>query len=104
MLATDWKPKMWTPYQINIILHYHCCAGQWPLHTAPIFNETVCGMVAEGLLQPSGMNGAKLHIYETTERGKALVEMWCATPIPEMRYVDPRFDFAISLANGADKP
>lgn len=86
---------MWTPYQINIVLHYHCCVGPWPLHTAPIFKETMRDLVALGILELVSLD---LIQYQTTDRGKALVEFWCATAMPELRYFDPRF------ANGADKP
>ena len=79
---------MWTPYQINIVLHYHCCVGPWPLHTAPIFKDTMNGLVAMGLLEEVR---ADLFQYQATDRGRALIEMWCATPIPEQKWFDPRF-------------
>ena len=78
----------WTPYQINIMLHYHCCVGPWPLHSAPIFKDTMNDLVSNGLLD---VVSADMHQYQATDRGRALIEMWCATPIPEMRFVDPRF-------------
>jgi hypothetical protein len=85
--------SIWTPYQINIVLHYHCSPGPWPLWTAPIFAETVGALVSDGLLEPSddGMRPTEAHCYRTTERGKALVEFWCATPMPQPMFVDPRF-------------
>lgn len=78
-----------TPYQINIMLHYHCCVGPWPLYNAPIFEETVNGLVDEGLLQH--LHEPQPWCFKTTERGKALVQMWCETPLPEQMWLDPRF-------------
>lgn len=80
----------WTPYQINIILHYHCGAGPWPQFNAPIFPETMSRLEELGLVQQ--IHGGAPALYRTTDKGKALIAMWSATPLPEMRYVDPRFE------------
>jgi hypothetical protein len=85
--------KMWTPYQINIVLHYHCRVGPFDGWRAPIFPETADALVANGLLEPvdDGIKPRELFCFKTTPRGKALVDMWCATPIPEQMWFDPRF-------------
>ncbi len=80
--------NIWTPYQINIVLHYHCSPAPWPLPHAPIFKDTMDDLVSKGLLE---VVNADLHQYEATDRGRALIEMWCATPIPRPVFVDPRF-------------
>lgn len=81
----------WTPYQINIIMHYHCRIGPWPQYSAPLFEPTVSDLVSMNLLGPIPQ-AEHIHAYETTERGKALVEMWCSTPLPEQKFFDPRFE------------
>jgi hypothetical protein len=86
---------IWTPFQINIILHYHCSVGPFSGWRAPIFPETVDELVAEGLLvakPDDGLKPVELFCFDTTPRGKALVGMWCATPLPEHKFVDPRFE------------
>jgi hypothetical protein len=40
----------------------------------------------QGILEKTDTYG----IYRTTPRGKALVDMLCTTPLPEMRFIDPR--------------
>lgn len=94
---------MWTPYQIEIMLHYHCSVGAFVRWRAPIFDETLGDLVSMGLLAPydDGIRPSDPYCYTTTERGRALIEMWCATPIPEMKFVDPRFsDTALSQRAG----
>ncbi|TRD03811.1 hypothetical protein FJV76_14340 [Mesorhizobium sp. WSM4303] len=84
----------WTPYHIEIILHYHCSVGPFERWRAPIFEETVNMLVDAGLLHPSpddGLQPKEKHCYRTSPRGAALVEMWCDTPLPEQVFIDPRF-------------
>jgi hypothetical protein len=79
---------MWTPYQINIVLHYHCSSAPWPLPNAPIFKNTMNDLVAIGILE---VVNADLNQYQATDRGRALIDMWCATPLPKQKWFDPRF-------------
>ncbi len=79
----------WTPYQIEIMLHYHCSAGPFARISAPAFHSTVDNLISLGLLKSDGQDVP--NCFDTTARGKALMEMWCSTPLPEPRFVDPRF-------------
>ena len=77
-----------TPYQIEIVLHFHYSPEPWPQADAPAFPQTLSGLIGDDLLSARAGPGC----YETTPRGKVLVDMWCSTPLPEMRFIDPRFD------------
>lgn len=77
---------MWTPFQINLILHFHTRYDEHPQASAPIYDETVARLVSVGVI----------HTHDgrltTTELGKALVKMWRKTPLPAHVWVDPRTD------------
>lgn len=76
-----------TPNDIEVLLHVHCSPEPHPRQDAPAVESTIDAFLHSGLIEPrvrlAGM-------YTTTERGKMLVEMLCATPWPEQRWVDPR--------------
>ncbi|NTE87254.1 hypothetical protein [Agrobacterium rubi] len=75
---------MWTPYQIEIILHHHTSVGRFPRFDAPIYGETINALHdLEVLCYENGVS-------RTTPRGKALVEMWTSTPLPKQAWIDPR--------------
>lgn len=76
-----------TPFQIEIILHHHCSAADFPRYGAPLYGPTVSDLIHDEILtdHPDGR-------IRTTHLGKALVEMWCSTPLPVQRFVDPRFE------------
>ena len=76
---------MWTPYQIEIMLHHHCSGAPFERSDAPAYPGAVKGLKDLGLLDD--FEGHP----RSTLLGQALIEMWCATPIPHMRFVDPRF-------------
>lgn len=75
----------WTPYVINVVLHHHARVGPFEYKHAPIYPNTIEMLLKNGLLVEDGEN------YTTTDLGKALVKAWCDTPIPVVKYVDPRF-------------
>lgn len=68
-----------TPYEINLLLHFHCVAGPWPRKEAPLYEPVVNAFLASGLIEDSPYPEAD---YTTTERGKALVERLCAVGFP----------------------
>lgn len=79
--------KMWTPYQIEIVLHHHCSLASFPRQNAPAYSGTVSDLIQAGVLIDNHDSSA----VTTTELGKALVDMWCAQPLPVMSFTDPRF-------------
>lgn len=80
---------MWTPYQMKIVLHHHTCHDEFPGKFAPAYGQTVEILTALFILRKE--EDGRL---TTTEKGKALVDMWLATPMPERKWVDPRFEEA----------
>ena len=76
---------MWTPYKIEIILHYSCRYDPFPRSDAPIFAGTISDLILAGVLV-DGDDGR----ISATDLGKALVTMWCRTPLPVMSFIDPR--------------
>ncbi len=77
-----------TPYQIKLILHWHCVVDRFPQANSPIYGETMAAMIADGLLKKREDSDG---LYTTTERGAKFVEMLCETPLPVERWLDPRF-------------
>lgn len=76
---------MWTPYQIEIILHHHASFGEFPRRNAPAYGETLDVLVEVGVLHRNADG-----FLTTTECGAALVEMWKSTPMPQQAWIDPR--------------
>lgn len=78
----------WTPYMIKLVLHHHTSPAPFDYKHAPIYPETIGMLCAAGILVEE--DGT----FTTTDLGKAMVEMWCNTPIPivqhVVKYVDPR--------------
>ena len=79
--------RHWTLYQMEILIHFHVSPSPFPRWDAPAFRETVDDLFANGLIEPRG----EPRCYDTTARGKALIRMWQETPLPEAKFVDPRF-------------
>lgn len=78
---------MWSPYQITVLLHHHTSAAEFPRRDAPAYNEVITGFMEMGLLHRNSEG-----FLTTTERAHALIDMWRSTPLPEMRWIDPRFE------------
>lgn len=79
---------MWTPFVMSVILHHHTRYCSFETGGTPLYKDTVADLVEKGILQ----KGFDEREWTTTERGAALVQAWLDTPMPEMRWVDPRFD------------
>ncbi len=78
---------LWTPFTIRMVLHFHTQPSEpFPQRSAPIYKQTLEWLVDMGIVAQGE------DPMSTTEKGKALVEMWCNTPEPVKKYVDPRFD------------
>lgn len=79
---------LWSPFEIEIILHHHYSLAPFPRESAPAYQGILDRLVESGILQPHEEKGA----YVTTSKGNALVCMWCDTPEPVQKYLDPRFE------------
>lgn len=78
-----------TPSDIEVLLHFYTCPEPHPREDAPAVRDAINGFLTAGLLirRPSSR---PCDVYEVTDGGRMLVEMLCATPFPERRWVDPR--------------
>lgn len=82
-----------TPLELSICLHYHghCEDMPWVKESAPIKPDTMSRLVSHGLLTLNDPAIVKTGmLYGPTDKLHAFVEMLCATPLPEHRFVDPR--------------
>ena len=77
---------MWTPYEISVVIHHYGSMAPFPRPDAPIYWPTVDRLKRAGILADGNDSPPVI-----TELGKALVRMWCETPVPVVEYVDPRF-------------
>lgn len=77
----------WTPYQITIILHHYYSVAEYPRSDAPIYQSTVDDLIKSGVLTESQVIKGE---YGVTELGAALIKMWLETPLPVLKFVDPR--------------
>jgi hypothetical protein len=76
---------VWSPFDIKLMLHHHCCLEKFEYHDSPIYPERLQSLIDNDLLERD-----ELGVLCSTPRGKALVEMWCAQPLPVATYIDPR--------------
>lgn len=78
---------MWSPYEIEIMIHHYGSRAPFPRSEAPAYSGTVTRLVQAGLLE--SVNESP---YRATELGRGLVELWMATPVPVVKFIDPRFE------------
>jgi len=78
-----------TPFELEILLHYHCIAADHRacVENVPIWAGTRDAFIAEGLLvTPSRLRS---RTYDLGERGEAYIKAVLATPLPVQRWVMP---------------
>lgn len=79
-----------TPLEIEILLHYHCCASDYRDgdFSAPAVREAMDRFVATGLLREV-WNLQRSIRYEPTEGCRVFVEALCRAPAPVQKWVIP---------------
>ncbi len=80
-----------TPYELNILLHYHCYKTEFHRYADNTFyRNTISQLVADGLIERLPVpfhDGATLQL---TEKGTFYVtEGLCKVPMPEPRFTIP---------------
>jgi hypothetical protein len=80
-----------TPIEITFLIHCHVFCEPYP-NPSPVVNRTIERFSQQGLIVPTA---GENNMFETTDRGKALVKMICTTPFPELQWIDPRTKEAI---------
>jgi len=78
---------MITPCHLEILMHYYVSPTVYPQHDAPAVIEYTQWLVDNGVLE-SHLDGESG--YEVTEKGKAWIDLILATPMPVMKWCDPR--------------
>ena len=74
-----------TPNDIEILIHYHCSRAPFPRINAPASQDAIEMFCKENILK---IEDAENNVYETTPKGKALVELLCRTEFPRSIFVD----------------
>lgn len=83
-----------TPNEIEVLLHYHTSPSVHPRIDAPAVRGAIEGFLKNGIFR-CGENDRGLLVkalYETTDKGNALVQMLCNTPYPTQQWVDANGD------------
>lgn len=75
--------RIWTPYEIKLLLHLHTTPEPWPLAHTDHYRSTMSRFESIGLID-------RTDFPAVTWKGKALVDMWCSQPHPVAIWVDPR--------------
>ncbi|WP_226623101.1 winged helix-turn-helix domain-containing protein [Brucella anthropi] len=82
-----------TPYMLEILMHHHCSRSAFSRETAPAYKSTVDELVKLGLLER-----IEFGFVQSTERGRAYLDMVLATPLPVPGFYDPRTGHAVGRA------
>jgi hypothetical protein len=77
--------KIWTPYAISVVIHHTVSRGRFHLDNTDHYREMVRHLTEMGLFEYED------GIPVGTDMALALLEMWCTTPLPQKKWVDPRF-------------
>lgn len=78
-----------SPFLFRLLFDFYALAEDPPNMDYPGVIEATEEFLKMGIIQPSKMEGKK---YETSPLGDAWVQMILETPLPEIRFVDPRLD------------
>lgn len=73
---------MWTPYDIEVVLHHYVSPAPFEREDAPAYEDVVRRLTDLGIIAHNGTR------YKTTPLGEGLIKLWLCTPLPV--YVDPR--------------
>lgn len=81
-----------TPLQLSICLHYHTSVtdAPWINSGAALVSGVMSGLVTDNLLIANVVGDSNSPKFQPTEKLHAFVRLLCATPLPEMHWVDPR--------------
>ena len=71
-----------TPVEVEVLMFYHFMIIDHSRINTPAIKDAINMWVANGILKPDSKT--------TTEKGTALVEMICSTPMPIPSWKDPR--------------
>lgn len=86
--------KLYTPSDIEVLLHYNCSVIPHPRVHAPAVKDAIEHYLSRGIIEVDPLRGSG---YKLTSRGEAWLHMICSTPLPKQFSVwkDPRTDEVI---------
>lgn len=75
----------WSPHDIEVLLflHYSPSNTPWRNGDTPAWRDSKATLHRLGLID-------RTDFPCVTDKGRALIDMWCAQPVPVAVYVDPR--------------
>lgn len=76
---------IYSPFRVRLLLHIHCMTEPFENRSAAM-EEALVDLLDIGAIRPCD----RLPGFETTELGKAWVDLICQTPVPVVKWVDPR--------------
>lgn len=74
---------IWSPHDINLILHLYTTSEPWPYGESMAYLATMKRFVEYGLVD-------RADFPKVTPRGEAFIDLLCSTPVPIRLFGDPR--------------
>lgn len=88
-VALTGSGRQWTIHDIQVMFHHFCHDTlQWPYGDTPAYQSSIRDLVSYGLLCEKWDNGRKY--YKVTDKGVFFIDMLRRTPVPVVKYIDPR--------------
>jgi DNA-binding PadR family transcriptional regulator len=87
---------MKTPLEISILLHYATHADAFEPKTE-LSDCITAQYVKDGILERRDRDKPSTSKYAATEKGRAWLEIICATPYPVSHWIDPRSQIGMSI-------
>lgn len=76
--------RLWTPVQIEVLIHYYVFAEPHPRFNTPSVLKSIDMWVQEGCLTECSRDDTST--FKTTSKGAAMVARWCKTELPTQRW------------------
>lgn len=84
---TEQNQRSWAPFDIHVMLHHYAVREPFSREHVPAYKDSLARLTKLGLLAWNEEQQATI----ATPLGEAMVNMWCETPVPIVRYIDPRY-------------
>jgi hypothetical protein len=81
-----------TPCEVEVLMHCYYKSYTAPESECSAVKRALVNFIHDGIitLDRDHSGEGEEGVYQTTPRGAALVKMICATPYPELAWLDPR--------------
>jgi hypothetical protein len=77
-----------TPNDIEILIHYTVCPSEHLRKTAPAVQESAEKFIELGIFERRDHTEDSTSSYIATNKGRALLQILCNTPMPEEAWID----------------